>query len=251
MFILIILSVFQSRGNVQQLEKSRYQKAKEGIFIAISLSTVFGLGWGLGLAATSTPALAVTSILQILFSILISSQGLLLFLLHGVRSADFRTVWKKSYGKLCGRCSSGFKRLYTVTSASSGPNPSASGETASASSVSTLLRNKIASKGGQFPNVRRGSENCYVELSHVSFTDRDENSECKKDLSSMDVLENEHASEDINHECQSGNKEVGLSKEPHEIVEISLSIPHNNEEQSFSPATSNDMTCNTESDETS
>ena len=56
---------------------------------------MFGLGWTLGLAATSVPVKEFSLTFQILFSIFVGAQGVLIFLLHGVRNQDIRKLWKK------------------------------------------------------------------------------------------------------------------------------------------------------------
>ena len=69
-------------------------QTKRLTIIAFGLSVVFGLGWGLGLAATSSDAKEVTFVFQVIFSIFVSAQGILIFILHGLRSPDARLVWK-------------------------------------------------------------------------------------------------------------------------------------------------------------
>ena len=69
-------------------------EARRLVIIAFGLSVVFGLGWGLGLAATSSDAKEVTFVFQVIFSIFVGSQGILIFILHGLRSPDARRVWK-------------------------------------------------------------------------------------------------------------------------------------------------------------
>ena len=67
--------------------------------IAFSLAILFGLGWGLGLAASGTPSEEVTFILQLLFTIFVGCQGILIFVLHGIRKAEVRDEWKKWFCK--------------------------------------------------------------------------------------------------------------------------------------------------------
>ena len=65
---------------------------KTNFTIAATLAVVFGPGWALGLAATSRPVKELTLSFQILFSIFVGAQGMLIiFLLHGVRNQDVRT----------------------------------------------------------------------------------------------------------------------------------------------------------------
>ncbi len=93
MFIVIVASVIKQRqANRSQSTSKRY---RENLVIALSLAVVFGLGWGFGLLATSFPVEELTITFQVLFSIFVGAQGALLFLLHGVRNADARRVWKR------------------------------------------------------------------------------------------------------------------------------------------------------------
>ena len=75
-------------------ENTKIAQTKRLVIIAFGLSVVFGLGWGLGLAATSTDAKEVTFVFQVIFSVFVGSQGILIFILHGLRSTDVRLVWK-------------------------------------------------------------------------------------------------------------------------------------------------------------
>ena len=68
--------------------------------IAFSLAILFGLGWGLGLAASGTPSVEATFTLQLLFTIFVGCQGILIFVLHGVRKAEARDEWKKWFSTL-------------------------------------------------------------------------------------------------------------------------------------------------------
>ena len=96
---------------------------------------VFGLGWALGLAATSFPVKELTFILQILFSVFVGIQGVLLFLLHGVRNKDIRKVWIQCFAVI-GRNS----RLASVISSTktSSAGPESLGATRNTSGISAL-----------------------------------------------------------------------------------------------------------------
>ena len=77
-------------------EKTVTEKAKDmkkNFIIAMSLSVVLGLGWGLGLVATSSSVVELTVTFQVIFSIFVGMQGVLIFLLHGVRNKDARELW--------------------------------------------------------------------------------------------------------------------------------------------------------------
>ena len=74
----------------------RVSEMKKNFFIAMSLSVVLGLGWGLGLAATSSSVVELTVTFQVIFSIFVGLQGVLIFALHGVRNKDARDLWKNN-----------------------------------------------------------------------------------------------------------------------------------------------------------
>ena len=95
MFVLIMISIC---GHAQapvtdKKERSKMKAMRTHFTIAATLAVVFGLGWALGLAATSLPVKELTLTFQILFSIFVGAQGVLLFLLHGVRNQDIRNIW--------------------------------------------------------------------------------------------------------------------------------------------------------------
>ena len=74
MFIIIIICLAKNRKNVK-----KKKELKRHFFLVVGLSLVFGLGWGLGLLATSSETEKLSFTFQILFSILIGSQGVLIF----------------------------------------------------------------------------------------------------------------------------------------------------------------------------
>lgn len=71
-------------------------KLKQQFVIALTLSLLFGLGWGVGLlATTSIPVVAVSYTLQAIFILLTGFQGLIIFIMNCVRSPDARYEWKR------------------------------------------------------------------------------------------------------------------------------------------------------------
>lgn len=75
-FALIMWSLarkrLQSKDNVKELTRT-----------AVGLSPLFGLGWGLGLAATTSDVDEVTFSIQVLFSVFVGFQGFSIFIFHG------------------------------------------------------------------------------------------------------------------------------------------------------------------------
>ena len=95
MFILIMVSVCKQRRPGSVTEKSTLAFICKNAIIALTLSVLFGLGWGFGLAASGTPSEETTFTLQLLFTIFVGCQGILIFVLHGVRKAEVQDEWKK------------------------------------------------------------------------------------------------------------------------------------------------------------
>ena len=141
MFVLIMVSICgHTQGPVTDKKEGSKIKAMQTNFtIAVTLSVVFGLGWALGLAATSLPVKELTLMFQILFSIFVGAQGVLLFLLHGVRNQDIRKVWIQCFAMI-GRKS----RLTSIISSTktSSAGPESLRATRNTSGVSTLPRKR-------------------------------------------------------------------------------------------------------------
>ena len=76
-------------------EKTTLTSVRTNAVIAFSLAVLFGLGWGFGLAASGSSSREATFVLQLLFTIFVGIQGLLIFVLHGIRKEEARNEWKK------------------------------------------------------------------------------------------------------------------------------------------------------------
>ena len=90
-----MVSVCKQRRPSSITEKSTLAFVRKNAMIAFSLALLFGLGWGFGLAASGSPSEEATFTLQLLFTIFVGCQGILIFVLHGVRKAEARNKWKK------------------------------------------------------------------------------------------------------------------------------------------------------------
>ena len=75
--------------------KEKLTSLKKQVAIAVGLATLFGLGWGFGLAASGTTVNELTFTFQLLFSLFVGLQGVVLFVLHGVRKQEARGQWKE------------------------------------------------------------------------------------------------------------------------------------------------------------
>lgn len=65
------------------------------LLIAAILSLLFGLGWAFGFIGTTSLPSSVYIPAQYIFSIFIGIQGVLIFILHAIRSADSREEWRR------------------------------------------------------------------------------------------------------------------------------------------------------------
>ena len=104
MFIVIMISICRHTRNMSVSKGSRSSQVRDfqkTFFIAMCLSIVLGLGWGVGLAATSSDLVTLTFIFQVIFSVFVGSQGVLIFVLHGLRNEEFRRFWKMCFIPQC------------------------------------------------------------------------------------------------------------------------------------------------------
>lgn len=98
-FFIIIISLlrkkFQSKLNTKKNTKSK-TVFKQQLMIVITLSTLFGLGWGLGLLVTENiyNNKTVRDLIAALFVIFTAFHGLFIFLIYCLRSKDAQSVWK-------------------------------------------------------------------------------------------------------------------------------------------------------------
>jgi hypothetical protein len=116
-FVMIVVSLTKRSVNFKEKAdfKDKLKSAKKQVAIAVGLATLFGLGWGFGLAASGTAVNELTFTLQLLFSLFVGLQGVILFVLHGVRKQEARGQWKEWLTKV----SSKSMQLYSITKSGS------------------------------------------------------------------------------------------------------------------------------------
>lgn len=104
MFIIIIISLIK-KGALKADDNKMRTYIQHQIVVAIALSTLFGIGWGIGLFATSSAykQKAIRDVFAVLFVILTAFHGLFIFLMHCVRSTDVRKQWKRWFYIAIGR----------------------------------------------------------------------------------------------------------------------------------------------------
>ena len=151
-FFLIMRSILKLNKQSVNLNK---QEGKKKVLIAIGLATVLGLGWGFGLLATSSNLRGLTLAFQIIFSIFVGCQGLLLFVLHGLRSAEARKEWKMWFTTVSNKS----VQLYTDARSSSMMTlPRAKRSSNPTSPLSSVYEMSDISKGSTLPRARKASE---------------------------------------------------------------------------------------------
>ena len=96
LFILIFASLL-CRPNVRKETSSsgNLRKLKENFMIALGLSLLFGMGWAIGLLATSDLPAGVRYPAEWVFTLTTAFLGVYLFILYVVRSQEARKLWKR------------------------------------------------------------------------------------------------------------------------------------------------------------
>ena len=95
-FILIFASLLcRPNARKEMGDDNKLRKLKENFMIALGLSLLFGLGWAVGLLASSDLPDAVRYLAGWIFTLLNAFLGVYLFALYVVRSPEARNVWKR------------------------------------------------------------------------------------------------------------------------------------------------------------
>ena len=126
-------------------DKSVLMEVRRSLIIAGGLAVLFGLGWGLGLAATSTQERELTFTFQIIFSIFVGSQGILIFFFHCVRSKESLNQWKEWSSKI--------NKIYVSRTASSHLPSSTSNQSHELSTMSRQLSDDSTAETKQQAHV--------------------------------------------------------------------------------------------------
>ncbi len=97
-FVIIMFQLLKKRYSAkfkESVSKNQNMTFKQQFMIALTLSLLFGLGWGVGLFATQG-LYTVTEIrdtFAALFILLTSFQGLFIFIMHCIKSREVRKAW--------------------------------------------------------------------------------------------------------------------------------------------------------------
>lgn len=153
MYVIILGSLIcKSRPGVDTKTIDR-RKLKQQFVIAITLSLLFGLGWGIGLPATQALYIApIRDTFSVLFIILTAFQGLFVFIMHTLRSQEVQKLWKRWL--LCKKQGTdrNARASAAYTSNSRDLRQRETSETTRTMSISSVLKTTIK-RGGRNPEA--------------------------------------------------------------------------------------------------
>ena len=129
MFIVILVKFcYKKKIHKSKEEKLFYVNSKQLFFMAMILSINFGLGWGLGLAATAELPREIYLVFAYMFSLFVGMQGVLIFLLHCARSSIAQSFWAYLFYVAClckkqpeAKIASGYKQAPKTPFTTPGP----------------------------------------------------------------------------------------------------------------------------------
>ena len=107
--IFIIIFVSLLRKNFQSDIKRKNNKnitfVCQQLIITVTLSTLLGLGWGIGLLATQDihTNKTIRDLFAALFVITTAFHGLFIFIMHCLRSKEVRNTWKRWFSSVTGK----------------------------------------------------------------------------------------------------------------------------------------------------
>ena len=122
LYITIMVSVCHRLHSAAQVTNTNLSLRKLARTATV-LSVVLGLGWAFGLVQTSAPvatsdaARVVLTVFQVLFSILVGLQGILMFGFYGIGNKKVREAWKRCFFR--GKS----KKVDLFSRSQSGPSP--------------------------------------------------------------------------------------------------------------------------------
>ena len=168
-FILIFASLL-CRPNVQKeaSNRSNMRKLKENFMVALGLSLLFGIGWAVGLLASSDAPDAVRLPAEWIFTIVNAFLGVYLFVLYVVRSPEARKQWKKWLCCQRKKCidlpRSSTRRTWYSTLRSWGKRSILQKADKDTSNVASANIESFSNTAGGMPNIKSS----YTEPSSVS-----------------------------------------------------------------------------------
>ena len=211
MFVLIMISLCcRSQGVIVKDTHAKIKAYKAKFKIAAILAVMFGLGWTLGLAATSVPVKEFSLTFQILFSIFVGAQGVLIFLLHGVRNQDIRKLWKKWFKTLGSK-----SHLSTIISSFLTSEVGRAGGDSSDLSILPFKKDASAPANIYFQKPAVAESNLYVSVTLKGSPEEKDKQEEEKEPSQKEEMESSHKEEESlqKKEIQEEGKECSQKDE--------------------------------------
>ena len=251
-FVIIIISVlYKNWYKFASKHASQGQKSgvsvRQQFMIVVTLSVLFGIGWGIGLLATEEIGNSVAhDFFSSLFVIITSFHGLLIFILHCVRSKEARKEWRRWFFKATRKGFSDFTssrlghiQVHLKTSSLQPLSQSSSSKTpekfeVSASAVSSLFL--MTDDGGAVKSNMM--KQCESETVHniqsmeETAYERQMKPERDTDFTKVDLanIENKQANtSNVNSGANSSDQVVNILQESHCSVTITLSDPDDGE----------------------
>ena len=106
---IIILCTLVCKNCQRKGDAAVRKTVKQNLLAAAMLSVLFGLGWGIGLAATAGITNAgVRDFFSALFIICTAFQGVMIFCLQTIRSKEVRKMWSRWFYRATGKNISDF-----------------------------------------------------------------------------------------------------------------------------------------------
>ena len=106
-FIIIIVSLLRKKfpSDIKSKNNVNVKFVREQLIIVITLSVMFGLGWGIGLLATQDihTNKTIRDLFAALFVIITAFHGLFIFIMHCLRSREVRNIWKRWFFNVSGK----------------------------------------------------------------------------------------------------------------------------------------------------
>ena len=105
-FVLTFVSITRQALQKRKVEEStklfNLAFIKREFISAVILSSLLGVGWGIGLFASNDihSNAASRDAVSALFVLLTAFHGVLIFVMHSIRSKDIRLLWKKGFFKV-------------------------------------------------------------------------------------------------------------------------------------------------------
>ena len=97
-FVSLAKSAFQRRKTDDKANQSMHTFVRKQFIRAIILSTLLGVGWGIGLLATEAiykDTRIVRDIIAAVFVLVTAFHGVLIFIMHCLRSKEVLLLWKQ------------------------------------------------------------------------------------------------------------------------------------------------------------